>query len=88
MQQIYRKTPMPKCDFKKIALQLSWNRTSAWMFSCKFTAYFPRTPLDGCFWKREKRENIILAFSDQTIQLFYKKFENYKEKTLEKWNLC
>ena len=40
MQQIYRRTPMPKCDFNKVAKQLYWNCTSAWVFSCKFTAYF------------------------------------------------
>ena len=40
MQQIYRRTPLPKCDFKKVAKQLYWNRTSAWVFSCKFVAYF------------------------------------------------
>ena len=39
MQQIYR-TPMPKCNFNKVALQLYQNHTSAWMFSCKFAAYF------------------------------------------------
>ena len=32
-QQIYRRTLMPKCDFNKVALQLYWNCTSAWMFS-------------------------------------------------------
>ena len=31
---------MPKCDFNKVALQLYWNHTSAWVFSCKFAAYF------------------------------------------------
>ena len=31
MQQIYRRTPVPKCDFNKVAKQL---------FSCKFAAYF------------------------------------------------
>ena len=31
MQQIYRRTSMPKCDFKKVGKQLYWNRTSAWM---------------------------------------------------------
>ena len=41
--QIYRRTLMPKCDFNKIALQLYWNRTSAWMFSCKFATYFQST---------------------------------------------
>ena len=40
MQQIYRRTSMPKCDFKKVGKQLYWNRTSAWMFSCNFAAYF------------------------------------------------
>ena len=29
MQQIYRRTPMPRYNFNKIALQLYWNRTSA-----------------------------------------------------------
>ena len=33
MQQIYRRTPMPKCDFNKVALKNYWNRTSAWVFS-------------------------------------------------------
>ena len=32
MQQIYRWTPMSKCDFK--------NRTSARVFSCKLATYF------------------------------------------------
>ena len=38
--QIYRTTPMPKCDFNKVVLQLYCNHTSAWEFSCKFAAYF------------------------------------------------
>ena len=33
-------TPMPKCNFNKVALQLYWNYTSAWLFSYKFPAYF------------------------------------------------
>ena len=43
MLQIYRRTPMPKCDFNKIAKQLYWNRTLGYVFSCKFTAYFQNT---------------------------------------------
>ena len=35
MQQIYRRTPMPKCDFNKVAQQLYSNHISAWMF-CEF----------------------------------------------------
>ena len=38
MQQIYRKTPKPKCDFNKVALH-----TSTWVLSCKFAAYFQNT---------------------------------------------
>ena len=37
------RTPMLKCDFKNVALQRYWNRTSAWLFSCKFAAYFQNT---------------------------------------------
>ena len=36
----YRRTPMPKCDFSKVAYS---NHTSAWVFSCKFAAYFQNT---------------------------------------------
>ena len=36
--QIHRRTPMPKYDFNKVALQLDWNHTSTWVFSCKFAA--------------------------------------------------
>ena len=42
MQQIYRRIPMPKCDFSKAALQIYWNHTSAWVFSCKLHIF--RTP--------------------------------------------
>ena len=38
MQQTYRRTPMPNCDFHKVALELYWNHTSTWMFSSKFAA--------------------------------------------------
>ena len=34
---------MPKCDFNKVALQLYSDRTSAWVFSCEFAAYFQNT---------------------------------------------
>ena len=43
MQQIYRRAPMPKCNFNKVAKQLYWNHSSAWVFSCKFAAYFRNT---------------------------------------------
>ena len=31
MQQIYRRTPMPKCDSNKVGLKFYRNHTSAWM---------------------------------------------------------
>ena len=40
MQHIYKRTPIPTCDFNKVALELYWNRTLAWMFSCNFSEYF------------------------------------------------
>ena len=43
MQQIYRGTPMLKCNFNKVALQLYWNYTSALVFSSKFALYFQNT---------------------------------------------
>ena len=43
MQQNYRRTPMSKYDFNKVALQLYWNSTVTWVFSCKFAAYFQNT---------------------------------------------
>ena len=43
MQQIYWRTPTPKCDFNKVEKQFYWNRTLALVFSCKFAAYFQNT---------------------------------------------
>ena len=34
---------MLKCDYNKVALQLYRNHTSAWVFPCKFAAYFQDT---------------------------------------------
>ena len=43
MQQMYRRTPLSKCNFNKVAFQLYWNRTLAWVFSRKIAAYFQNT---------------------------------------------
>ena len=40
MQQIYWRTPIPKCDFNKVAKQFYWNRTSASVFSCDLVHIF------------------------------------------------
>ena len=61
MQQIFRRTPMLKCDFNNVALQLYWNRTSVWVFPCKyFQNLFLRTPLDGCFCPNLSNVSIFL----------------------------
>ena len=54
MQQIYKRTPMSKCDFNKVAKQLHWDHTSVSVLSCKFAAYFwitfsLKTPSESCF---------------------------------------
>ena len=41
---------MPKYDFNKVALQIYWNHTSAWVFSCKFAAYFQNTFYEEHLW--------------------------------------
>ena len=51
MQQIYRRTSIPKCDSNKFALQYYWNYTLAWVFACKFAAYFQKTFLKEHQWK-------------------------------------
>ena len=56
MQQIYMRILIAKCDFNKVALQLSWNRTSAWMFSCKFAAYFQNTFFSEHLWRAASKE--------------------------------
>ena len=43
-EQIYRGNTHIKVWFQyKVAFQLYWNHTSAWVFSCKFAAYFQTT---------------------------------------------
>ena len=60
MQQIYRRTTLPKCDFNKVAKQLYWNRTSAWVFSCKLAAYFQ---------KNFSSEHLLMAASENTWKI-------------------
>ena len=40
MQQIYRRTLMPKCNFNRVSRQFYKNHTLAWVFSCKFCCIF------------------------------------------------
>ena len=50
MQQIYRRTPMRKCDFRNVANQLYWNHTSAGVFTCKFAVYLQNRCFDEYLW--------------------------------------
>ena len=60
MQQIYRRTPMPKCNFNKVTLQLKWNCSLGWVFPSKFAAYFPNTfPQDQLWMAASKRTCLI-----------------------------
>ena len=43
MQKVFRRTPMPNFNFNKVAKQLYWNYTSAWVFSCEFATDFQNT---------------------------------------------
>ena len=49
MKLTYRRTPMSKWDYNKAALHLYWNNTSAWVLSCKLTAYFQNTSLKNSY---------------------------------------
>ena len=51
MLETYRRTPMPKCDFNKVAKELYWNLTSTWAFSCKYAAYFQNTFSSEHLWR-------------------------------------
>ena len=44
MQQIYRRTPMPTCDFNKVAKQL-WSSLE----------HLLGTSLEGCFWRSSRQ---------------------------------
>ena len=46
----YGRTPMPNCHLNKVAKQLYWNYTLAWVFSCNFVAYFLNTFYSEHIW--------------------------------------
>ena len=51
IQQIYKKTPTAKCDFKKVVLQLYWNHTFGWCSPANLLyilrPLFPRNTSEG-----------------------------------------
>ena len=73
-----------------VALQLYWNHTSAWVFPCKFAAYFQnfflRTPLGGCFCSFKVTVRIFISDRSRLSQMFFKigvlkNFGNINRKT-------
>ena len=42
MQQIYGRTPMPKCDFNEVVMHLYWNHTLAWVSFVNLLSIFRR----------------------------------------------
>ena len=82
MQQIYRRTPMSKCDFNKVAKQLYWNLTSTWVFFCEFVCIFSEhlflgTHLDGCFWILQLLVFFQAAFFIYFRNILVEIFEKY-----------
>ena len=57
-------TPMPKCDFNNVVY---WNRTSTWMFSCKFVAYFQKTYSQEHLWMAASKKGVS-AVGNQYFQ--------------------
>ena len=74
MQQIYRRMPMSKCDFNKVANQLYWNRTSVWVFSCKFVAYFQNTFSLEHIWRAASVNANNIFYGSLSEPLFWKLF--------------
>ena len=68
MQQIYRRTPIPKCDFQYscfVTIEIAlWHGCSPVHLMDIFRHFFIRTPLQGCF--------CILRQSVSKSKQFYK----------------
>ena len=56
MKHIYKRTLMQKCDLNKVASQLYWKHTSAWVVSRKFAAVFQNTFLQERIWRAPSKE--------------------------------
>ena len=67
MQQIFRRAPMPRWDFNKVAKQLYWNRTSAWVFSCKFAAYFQNIFSQEHLWRAASGKSSKISVSKISV---------------------
>ena len=59
------------CSFIEIALRHGCSPVNfpAWVFSCKFAAYFQNT-LGGCFWKQTTSLQIVQSIYSNVLVLF------------------
>ena len=77
MQQIYRRTSMPKCDCR--------NHTLTWVFSCKFTAYFQNTFSSEHLWTAASEYWNFAIWSDFAthvhIVAFFEQSNNFKSNS-------
>ena len=63
MQQVYRRTPMPKCDFNSNFVEITLGHGCSLQICCIFfEQFFLETPLSNCFWNA-KQINHIQRFS-------------------------
>ena len=54
MQQIYKKTPMPKCNFKKVAIEITfWHGCSPVNLLHIFRTHFPKSASGGLFLQKK-----------------------------------
>ena len=77
----------PQVFLRSVTFQIYWNRTSAWVFSCKFTAYFQNNSSEGHIWraasvKTPEHEYIFSKYSwnlikNSILMIFWRVAWNY-----------
>ena len=60
MEQVYRKTPMPKCDFKKVAKQVQ-----------RLSSIIPTRVLENLTSKDLSNKNLIKASENKPTRMLY-----------------
>ena len=74
MQQIFKRTPMLKCDFNEVAIEIALGMVVPLLICSIFSEQlFPRTPLGGCFWHLQispRKQNSLLQTAQFSIWPF------------------
>ena len=83
MQQIYRRTPMPNCNFNKVPFSfieiILWHECSPVNLLHIFKQLFLTTPLKDCFW---------LLLCPEHFFLIYKHEHSITENCIRKRKYC